>query len=210
MTVEVKKRKTRSDKKRDIKPTIPITLKESIYRLSYITNTPVKDVSEYLLVSGLQSKKIMDELSNYFRRGLIIGNTVFIGDLERTSIQQKRRGGKKERITIRVDASTYENINSLAYALDCTPSTAAAILLEVSIQDVHNVNRYAKRYFKNKLDETRMRELKEILKYIERNNPYDEKFSWMEMLNYFVEEVRVEITQFGKGVSKWIEQKRKK
>lgn len=210
MTVEVKKRKTRSDKKRDIKPTIPVTLKEHIYRLSYITNTPVKDVAEYLLEQGLQSKKIMEQLSQHFRRGIVIGNTVYMGDLERPSIQQTRRGGKKERITVRVTATTYENINSLAYALDSTPSTASAILLESSFQDVHTVNKYVKRFFQDQLDKQRMKELKEILRYIEQNNPYVEKFNWLEMLNYFVEEVRVEITQFGKGVSRWIEQRRKK
>ncbi|MEB9310261.1 hypothetical protein P4I99_33175 [Bacillus cereus] len=36
-------RKVRKDKKVDIKPTISVDLKECIYRLSYITNKPVKD-----------------------------------------------------------------------------------------------------------------------------------------------------------------------
>ncbi|MDA6082696.1 hypothetical protein OSJ97_24410, partial [Escherichia coli] len=64
--VVAKDRKTRSDKKRDVKPTISIDLKNCIYRLSYITNTPVKDVIETICEKGLQSRKVMEYLSEYF------------------------------------------------------------------------------------------------------------------------------------------------
>ncbi|MCJ7992628.1 hypothetical protein MUB15_31250, partial [Priestia sp. OVS21] len=74
MSVEEKQRKVRCDKKRDVKPTIPIHLKECIYRLSYITNTPVKDVTESICISGLKSPKVMDYLSHYFRRGFSFEN----------------------------------------------------------------------------------------------------------------------------------------
>ncbi|MCM3176307.1 hypothetical protein [Cytobacillus horneckiae] len=55
--IEEKKRKTRSDKKKDIKPTINIKLHECINRLSYITNTPVKDVGVHICMAELESKK---------------------------------------------------------------------------------------------------------------------------------------------------------
>ena len=73
--METKKRKVRSDKKRDVKPTISSNLKHCIYRLSYITSTPVKDVAETLCEKGLRSRKVMDYLSTYFRRDLKFANT---------------------------------------------------------------------------------------------------------------------------------------
>ncbi|MCM3068585.1 hypothetical protein M3568_19950 [Priestia flexa] len=83
MRVEEKKRKIRSDKKRDVKPSLPIDLKECVYRLSYITNTPVKNVIESICISGLASSKVMDYLSNYFRRGFSFGSTVYMGDMSK-------------------------------------------------------------------------------------------------------------------------------
>jgi len=44
---EIGKRKTRSDKKHEVKPTITIQLKEAISRLSYISNTHRKKNADY-------------------------------------------------------------------------------------------------------------------------------------------------------------------
>ncbi|HGE5798668.1 hypothetical protein [Bacillus thuringiensis] len=67
-------RKVRKDKKVDIKPTISVDLKECIYRLSYITNKPVKDVALHICDYALHSKEIMEILSESFRRNLTIHN----------------------------------------------------------------------------------------------------------------------------------------
>ncbi|PHF12807.1 hypothetical protein COF79_31850, partial [Bacillus toyonensis] len=72
--------------------------------------------------------------SEYFRRDLVFGNTCYIGDLERTSLQRQKIDGLTDRITIRFTQEIAEKINSLAYALDVTPSKATAILLEVSLK----------------------------------------------------------------------------
>ncbi|AIE58946.1 hypothetical protein [Bacillus methanolicus] len=83
-----KERRTRSDKKRDVKPTITIQLKECIYRISYITNTPVKDVAETICEAGLVSRKVMDYLSQHFRRPVRLKNTLYMGDLDRPSLRK--------------------------------------------------------------------------------------------------------------------------
>src|SRR5699024_12776141 len=117
MKTEEKKRKTRSDKKKDIKPTVSINLKETISLISYITTTPVKDVSEHICSIGLYSKQVMDLLSEYFRRDLVFGNTCYVGNLERTSLQRKKIYDLETRITIRFTEEIADKINSLAYAL---------------------------------------------------------------------------------------------
>lgn len=86
MSVEEKQRKVRCDKKRDVKPTIPIHLKECIYRLSYIVNTPVKDVTESICTSGITSQKVMNYLSNYLRKGFSFKNTVYMRDMSKAPI----------------------------------------------------------------------------------------------------------------------------
>ncbi|WP_186672968.1 hypothetical protein [Sporosarcina sp. BP05] len=190
MQAEKGTRKVRSDKKREVQPTISIELKEAIYRLSYITNTPVKDVAERICEDGILSRKVIEGLSQYFRRSVRLKNTMYMGDLERPTIQRKFPAGHTERIGIRFKQHTFENISALAYALDCTPSRATSLLLEASLHDSDFINKYFHDHLKQVLDERRMAELKKVLKYINTNNPYDEKLSWGLLLSYLYEEIK--------------------
>ncbi|MCU4986655.1 hypothetical protein [Bacillus thuringiensis] len=205
MKIEETQRKTRSDKKKDIKPTVSINLKETISRISYITTTPVKDVAEQICSIGLYSKQVMDLLSEYFRRDLVFGNTCYIGDLERTSLQRQKIDGLTDRITIRFTQEIAEKINSLAYALDVTPSKATAILLEVSLKNSAIINKYFKMYLQEQLDSGRLKELKKIIKFINQNNPYEEEFSWTEFLSYIVEEVKSTTKNIPGAINDWID-----
>lgn len=128
--VMTKERKTRSDKKRDVKPTISVDLKNCVYQLSYITNTPVKDVVEIMCEKGLQSRRVLEYLSKNFRREFQFMNTIYMGDLGRESLQRKYQSGKNERITTRFTQDTFEIIKKLSDALDVTPSKATALLLD--------------------------------------------------------------------------------
>ncbi|WP_044782864.1 MULTISPECIES: hypothetical protein [Bacillus cereus group] len=205
MKIEEKKRKTRSDKKKDIKPTVSLNLKETICRISYITTTPVKDVSEYICSIGLSSKQVMDLLSEYFRRDLVFGNTCYIGNLEKVSLQRQKIDGPTDRITIRFTQQISEKINALAYALDVTPSKATAILLEVSLKNSCIVNKYLKMYLQQQLDPVRMKELKKIIKFINQNNPYEEEFSWTEFLSYIFEEVKNSTKSIPDNINDWLD-----
>lgn len=200
-----KGRRTRSDKKRDIKPTLNIQLKECIYRLSYITNTPVKDVAEEICIAGLGSRKVIEHLSQNFRRPIRLKNTLYMGDPERLSLQKRAAAGPSERITIRFEQSTYENINALAYALDVTPSRATAILLDASVRNSNFINEYARDYLKQHLDEGRMKELKAVLKFINTNNPYEEEISWVGLLSFLFDEIKIGASQISESVQGWLE-----
>lgn len=200
-----KKRKERSDKKIDVKPTISMPLKESIYRLSYVTNTPVKDVAEAICEAGLTSKKVMNLLSIHFRRDYRIGNTFYLGDLDRPSLQKQRIEGKRERITIRFTKRTNEILKALAYALDCTPSKSTAILLEASVCNSNFINDFTKKYLQGQLDENRMRELKKVIHFINHNNPYAEKVSWATLLSYLYDDLKMGANSLSSTLSDWID-----
>lgn len=203
--VTVKKRKTRSDKKRDVKPTISSSLKSCIYRLHYITKTPVKEVVEILCEKGLKSRKVMEYLSQYFRRDFHFLNTIYIGDFERESLQGKYQSGKNERITTRFTQETYEAISTLANALDVTPSKATALLLDASIRNTNILNAFVKNYLHDHLDNNRMKELKQVLKYINKNNPYNEEISWFALLTMIFEDIKGSTSNVKEVVYNWMD-----
>lgn len=202
------KRKIRSDKKRDVKPTISVNLKDCIYRLSYITNTPVKDVCETLCIKGLKSRIVMDYLSNYFRRDYQYQSTIYIGDLERESLQRKFQAGKNERITIRFKNETYEQIAYLSHALDVTPSKGTALLLDSSVRNTNILNAYVKLYLHEYIDAARMQELKQVLKYINKNNPYHEELSWFSLLSIIYDEMKDSTNNVKNLIKNWIDKYR--
>lgn len=209
MIVKEKKiNKRRSDKKRDVKPSVPISLKEVIYRLSYITNTPVKDVVESICNSGINSRKVIEHLSKHFKRSYKFGNTVYMGDLSRISLHKVILVGKKERITTRLkdgENETFDKIRQLSYALDCTPTMATALLLEVSVKNTEYVNDFVKNHLEGQLDPGRLKELKEVLKYINKNNPYEEEISLSALIFYLLDEMKYGATNIGASIQNWLE-----
>lgn len=197
-------RKERSDKKRDCKPTLSVELKECIYRLSYITNKPVKDVAESICIEGINSKKILDGLAENFKRNIRIANTFYIGDLSREPIP-KKISGETGRISIRFTQLTYENIFALAYALDCTPSRATALLLEYCIKDPDFIKSFLQKYLDSYLDEKRLKELEKILTFINENNPEEEEVSFMAIISYLFEELKDTSINMRKALCEWID-----
>ncbi|MCM3324669.1 hypothetical protein LG276_05380 [Cytobacillus kochii] len=204
---EKKKRQTRSDKKKDIKPTISIDLKNCIYQLSYVTNQPVKDIVEILCEKGLQSRKVMEYLSQYFRRDYQFFNTTFFGQLERESLQRKYQSPKNERVSVRFTQWTYEDIRKLSDALDVTPSKATALLLDASVRNANLLNAMVKLFLHEQLDQSRMDELKRVMKYVSKNNPYNEEISWFNLLSFIFDEVKDTTTNVKVAINNWLGKK---
>ncbi|ADC52310.1 hypothetical protein BpOF4_21574 (plasmid) [Alkalihalophilus pseudofirmus OF4] len=202
---EKKKRKVRSDKKMEIKPTIHHSLKDAIYALSYITDQPVKDVAEAIVVSGLESKKVIEYLSKDFRRDFLQGRTLYVGDLERDSKQKDQLSGVKGRLSIRFQQHDFESIKQLAFALDVTPSRATAIIIDASIRNSNFIDRYLQRTIRAKLDKRRLVELKKIMRFISQNNPYEE-FTWGDFVSWLLFELK---NGTGK-LSDWVDQNKVK
>lgn len=179
-----RRRKVRSDKKRDVKPTVSIELKDAIYRLSYIMEVPVKDVIERVCIDGLASRSIMEILAQSFRRDIRFENTVFMGDLSRPSLNVRKAVGATGRVSVRFASEDYENIRMLSYALDCTVSRACALLLETALSHSDFITPFCRDHIRNKLSPHRIEELRKVIRYLNDNSSSDDKISWALILEY--------------------------
>lgn len=204
MVSETGKRKIRSDKKRDVKPTISVQLYECVNRLSYISNTPIKDVGVIICKKGLYSTLVIEYLSDYFRRDYWSNNnTMYTGELER-SPHMIIKGIPKQRMTMRFTQSDHDKLARLAYSLDLTISSAVALLLEVSIKNTDIVNAFISNQARKELDPQRMKQLREIIKYINQNNPYQKEISLGAFISMIMEEVKETTFTMSESVKHWI------
>lgn len=179
-----RQRKVRSDKKRDIKPTVAVQLKDSIYRLSFITTTAVKDVCEMLVVNAFENEAIIANVANYFQRDVRIGQTLFVGRLQNERIG-RTIAGETDRISFRVKQNLYEKLYALSYALDCSVSRVASVLLYESMTDADFIEQYMARYV-DSLDQSRKKELQQLLRYIRKET--NEHYGFAELLSLLVDE----------------------
>lgn len=193
-----------SGKKRDVKPTVKLDLKDALYRLSGITYTPVKDVCPSLCMLVINNRRSIEYLSKYFKRDLLFDNTIFRGHVTNPTIE-KRLNGLGERVTMRFTYSEYSKVALLAFALDCTISRATAVLLEISMREVRFVNAYIKEFLRHELSEPQMREFKEILRYVNRHG--ESHHSWASLLAHVVDEVGTPVSRIKEAVSDFIDLK---
>jgi|HigsolmetaAR206D_1030411.scaffolds.fasta_scaffold00003_178 hypothetical protein len=200
-----KKRKVRSDKKRDVKPTIPLSLYECVSRISYITRTPIKDVAEYLCVRGLEEQEVIEALSGRFRRKYWFKNTLFIGRPERMAERVLKSREPKQRISIRFPQIIHDQIADLAYSLDMTVSSATALLLDASAKHAGILDDYIARHVTNTLDSARKKQLKEVIRYLKKDNPYAEEITLARLISYIVEEVMDHTINAKRAVESWLD-----
>lgn len=201
-----RKRKTRSDKKRDVKPTISVQLYELINRISYVTNTPIKDVAEVICKKGLFTTPVLEYLSDYFRRDYWANNNVlYPGNAERTAYKITR-GISKRRISIRFLQQEHDILARLAYSLDLTVSSATALLLEYSIMNTDIVNVYISNHVKKELDSNRMKQLREVMKYINKNSPYEEEISLGALISFIMDEFRGTTSNLQQSIRKFLDE----
>lgn len=205
MKTEEKERKVRSDKKRDIKPTIPIQLYECVSRISYVTNTPIKDVGELICKKGLYSTSVIDYLSNHFRRDYWANNnTLYTGNMEQSPYLVPK-GIAKRRITMRFLQRDHDKLARLSYSLDLTTSSSTGLLLEASIKNTDIINTFISNSIKKELDSNRMKQLREILKFINKNNPYEENITLGEFISMLMDEVKETTFTMKESIKRWLD-----
>lgn len=197
-------RKVRKDKKIDIKPTIPTSIKSGLYQLSSITNQPVKSIGEYICMEGISSNEIIELLSQYFRRDYWHRSTLILGDLDRSSLQKVKLSASNERITIKFTNEFNEELKALAFSMDITPSKAAAILIDVTIKHTNFISDYIKKHVTSNLNYSRVIELREMLVFINKHCPYT--LSWGAFISYLYGKSRGDKTVVSQEVYDWIKQ----
>lgn len=194
-------RKQRSDKKREVKPYITVDLKDMIYRLSYITSTPVKDICEFMCIYLIHDPKAINALSTHFKRDIRLNKTLYFGSLDNHSIN-KRLNTPTERVTVRFKQMDYEFISILSYALDCSASRVVAVLLEIALTDIKVVNIYIKQHLYEHVTSGQMKELRNILKHLNRES--DENSSWATLLSIVADEVTTPITRIKDAIGEFL------
>lgn len=196
-------KRKRSDAKVDFKPTIPLPLKDSIERLADITNKPVKDVADQLIVAAINNVDIISSISKFFQRDIRFNNTLYFGNPTNPSIKKKHPPGTCDRLSTRVTQKTDLLIDALAYALRCTPHKACAVLLEQAMLNYDIINNFIREHLINGLDAERMNELQKVLNYINSMSDSDE-YSWADLLSLIVNEVHAPITSPNEMVEEFI------
>lgn len=198
---KVGQRKQRSDKKKDVKPTVKLELKDAIYRLSHITQTPVKAVAEQMVDYAINERDVTDNLSQSFRRNIRINNTLYRGSIDNVHVG-RRETGVCERLTLRLTQQSYEGVSVIAYALDVSPSRVCALLLDASMHDFRFINTYVSRYLNSQVSPEQMKELRNILRY--SNEDVDDYMTWAAFLSAIVDEVSAPVTRIKDAVSEFI------
>jgi len=199
----------RADKKRDVKPTVHITLYETISRISYITNRPMKEVAEVFCIYGLNSYHVASLLSKKFRRPYSFSNGVttycFTGDSNKIGQKAISDHGERRRITIRFPQDIHDKLAELAFSLDITISSTTTILLDTAIKETDIISIYLNNYVNEHLNTDRILQLKEVLTYIERENYHDETITLRNLLIYISGETLEYGTNFKKVLFQWLD-----
>lgn len=199
-------RKVRSDKKKDVKPTVDLELYNCVSRISHITYKPMKDVGEAFCLHGLYSRKVIDYLSKSFRRNYDFESTVYIGDPAIESKRVKKKANETARLTMRFLQKDYDQIAELAYSLDTTISSATSYLLHASVQDTDIVNEYVSQYVEDQLDDNRKKQLKLVLEYIRKENPYTmNEITLAQLLSYIMDNVIGHSRDMKRAVENWLD-----
>lgn len=182
----MEERKIRSDKKREVQPTLPIEVFSCIHRLHKITGLPIKTIGEEVCLRGLTDKRILSMLSVHFRRDIQLDSTVYIGHADLPPVARRFKGLTK-RISVRFYSQTYDNINALSYASDCTVARVCALLINTCLSDADFVNDYVEEYLMQNIDANQMKELRKLMKVLNSTNE-DEVISWGRLLSFVMDD----------------------
>lgn len=156
------RRITRSDKKVDVKPTISESLKTNLYNFAEICDEPVKDAAERLCNSGAVSEIIINEIRKWFRRDYRWNSTITMGYPERPKLRITVQPNKGK-VTIKFKQRDFDQLSVLAFALDITPTTTAAVLIRVTLGNKRFMQWYLSKFMLH-LDEMKIRQIYRLLK----------------------------------------------
>ncbi|MEW9672976.1 hypothetical protein [Ammoniphilus sp. 3BR4] len=205
-----RKRKKRSDRKREIQPVISVELYDCIARISYITTTPIKNVGETLYMEGFRSQKVIDQLSPFFRRDFRYSNQygdiiIIPGDTDRIPFKINRGDGIRARISMRFHQDNHDKISELAFTLDMTVSSAAALLLETAFSLDIGLD-YIQGYIVKSLDANRLEQLEAVLQFMNEQNHPDQRITMTDLLDFLAGEAYERFKRLEYYLCEWIDQ----
>lgn len=167
-------RKVRSDKKREVKPTLANNLKENLCHYSYVTNQPIKDACLFLIEKGLRNDSILREFQKIMIGDFQTENKLYIGNRKGGFPVKLKWSSKNERVTIKIPQLVYSELNRLSFAVGLSVSATSALMLKAvisswSFKDEHLM------FYMNRLDTKRYLMLERFLIDMLEINPINEK-----------------------------------
>lgn len=127
---EGQKRKTRSDKKKEVQPALPRYVHDWIIAENEVTEMPIKDIGESLLQEALENN--LQDLQRYFVRSVQIGRSWYASANEDDRMKIRRfHYGSPRRISVRLKKEDYERVSQLAYAAGCSISHMSSVLIQM-------------------------------------------------------------------------------
>ena len=184
-TSEVRRRKIRSDKKKQIRPSLDLEICESIFRLSTITKRPIKDICELLLINALKSDQILVSLSQYLKRDIQVRNGLYKGHIHAEPLYDVYTDSRRNRVSFTIRMETYDMLYTLSYCFGVSVSKMAAVLIFESLIDIDFIESFLEEYL-DSLNDSRKAELKKLLKYIQSQT--SEKFTLGDLLVYLIDQ----------------------
>ena len=164
------KRKTRSDKKVQVAPTIPIKVKKRVEAFANALDQPVMFIGKHLFIEGSQRYAVMTQVAPFMKNGIHkVENTCFLGNAENPSLLLPE--GKTDRISIRFTQDEYQDIKIISDMLEVSPSRTVGFVIAASIQDIHIID-HILRTHNNRPAHGYEKELKKLMRYVNRYYPY--------------------------------------
>jgi hypothetical protein len=108
-------------------------------------------------------------------------------------------------VTTRVTQEMHNKLSVLAYALDMSIASTATLLIEYSIKNTDLVNHLIRRFVASELDYNRMKQLKEVYKFVKKENPYYEEVNFSMFISYLFSELKCTSESFVRKLNDWLE-----
>lgn len=196
-------RQKRSDKKQDCKPFISLSFYENLANVSRLTERPIKDVGESILLQGLNNLTILEHFEDHFVFDYWHGETVFLGTGQPKGKQRLIRTSEMRRLNLRFSQQVYLRLKQFAYALDRSIANATSQLLEVTFFSSNAVHHYIETHIVHQLDWENRARLKEVLSYVNSHNPrindaitYYGLFEWIDQVKRGAGDLKGNIQHF--------------
>lgn len=73
------------------------------------------------------------------------------------------------------------------------------------VKNTDFINEYVRQYLSKHVDDGRMRELKQVMKFINTHNPYEEEISWSALLSYIFDETKTGANSLSQSINGWLD-----
>lgn len=173
--------------KKEVKPFIDIDVKDTIYKLCFISGYSVNGMCEDFCNNAFR-KGLAQELSPYFKWGLQIDGAVFKGDKKAKRFVSS--SDNLERISLKIDGKIHSYAYNLAYAMETSVAKIIAYGIEKSMNDYDFLDRYIKQFLRNKIDKERKDMILKLVRTINKDYTVDEELGMISLLLYIADEYK--------------------